>query len=268
MVPVLSIVFIVINMICGCLLPIGLLLLLSIKYKAKVSSFFIGAGTMLLFALILEQLLHMVVLGSPVGETINNNIWLYGIYGGLAAGIFEETGRFLAMKFAMKKCHGQKQNAIMYGAGHGGFEMFALVGIGYINNLLYAVMINAGMIETMMAPLDDATKEILKQAIDTIITTPPAMFSVALIERLAALTAQIGLSIIVWKAVTRKGKVYLYPVAILLHMLMDTVSAIIIKKANVAAAEIFICLFAVVIVLIGIKIYKNLDDTVENAENA
>ena len=43
----------------------------------------------------------------------------------VAAGVFEETGRLLAMKFCMKKDL-DKKNAIMYGIGHGGIRFLRL----------------------------------------------------------------------------------------------------------------------------------------------
>lgn len=61
---------------------------------------------MLLFAMVLEQIVHSIVLGSPAGIVIRNHLWLYALYGSLMAGLFEETGRFLAMRYVLKKEHG------------------------------------------------------------------------------------------------------------------------------------------------------------------
>ena len=63
MVSKLSIVFIVINMVLGILIPIVLLVYFKKKYKVSIKSFFVGCGVMLVFALILEQIVHSVVLG-------------------------------------------------------------------------------------------------------------------------------------------------------------------------------------------------------------
>ena len=42
--------------------PIALFIAGRVKLKARISSFFIGAGTYLLFAMLLEQLLHVLVI--------------------------------------------------------------------------------------------------------------------------------------------------------------------------------------------------------------
>ena len=76
--------------------PLLLLWLIRRKTKADITSFFIGTVTFIVFALILEQILHTIV-KFTTGEIISGNIWLYGLYGGLAAGLFEETGRLVAM---------------------------------------------------------------------------------------------------------------------------------------------------------------------------
>ena len=54
--------------------PIALFIAGRVKLKARISSFFIGAGTYLLFAMLLEQLLHVLViqfcgLNAPVSYT-------------------------------------------------------------------------------------------------------------------------------------------------------------------------------------------------------
>ena len=118
---------------------------------------------MLLFAMVLEQFVHSVVLGSPAGIVIQENIWMYALYGSVMAGLFEETGRLLAMRYVLKKEHRNAHNALMYGAGHGGFEMFVILSIGMINNLIYSVMINLGQTQTLLEPLDEAPEVLYRQ---------------------------------------------------------------------------------------------------------
>ena len=81
MVPALSIVLIITNMLLGIIIPIGLLVFFKKKYQASVKSFFVGCAVMLLFALVLEQMVHMVVLGSAVGTAIRRSTWAYALYG-------------------------------------------------------------------------------------------------------------------------------------------------------------------------------------------
>ena len=143
------------GMVISLLLSVGLPIFLGIfiykKTKAWVPAFFIGCGIFVGFAMILEQICHAIVL-TVTGSVIRDNIWLYAIYGGLAAALFEECGRWIAMKFCLKK-HLTRGNALMYGAGHGGIEAFLILGMSSMSNLLTAAMINGGLMEKTMTAL-------------------------------------------------------------------------------------------------------------------
>ena len=139
MVPTSSIAIIGFNMFFGIALPVALAIYFHVKYKARIASFFIGALAMFLFAFVLEQLVHVAVLGSSFGTVIQSNIYLYVLYGGLAAGLFEETGRYAMMSVFLKNSKDEPQNALMYGAGHGGLEMMILLTLGMLNNLIYSI---------------------------------------------------------------------------------------------------------------------------------
>ena len=115
-VPTLSVAFMALATLYSFAAPI-LLLIYYRKKGADILPFFIGCIVFVIFALILESLMHQLVLKVlPVGKTILGNTLLYALYGGLAAGIFEETGRFLAFKTVLKKKLGNDRNALMYGA--------------------------------------------------------------------------------------------------------------------------------------------------------
>ena len=102
-VPVLSMIFMAVSCAICFLTPLALFLYLRLVKKADIYPFFAGCAVMLLFAFILESGLHSLVFSSPAGPAILNNIWLYALYGGFMAGLFEETGRYLAFSFALKK---------------------------------------------------------------------------------------------------------------------------------------------------------------------
>ena len=104
-------------------------------------------------ALVLEQVFHFVIV-KLTGNVLLDNIWLYAIYGGLAAGLFEETGRLAAMGLCMKK-RLDKQNAIMYGIGHGGIEAILIAGLSGISNIISAILVNSGMLPTILGSVGD-----------------------------------------------------------------------------------------------------------------
>ena len=117
----------------GIVAPVALAWWLVRKHHARLITILIGAGVFFVFALLLEPVLHQVVLKGPHGDAIMGNTWYYALYGGLAAGLFEETGRFLGMKFLLKKEPDGPLPAVAYGVGHGGMEILMIFGITMIS---------------------------------------------------------------------------------------------------------------------------------------
>ena len=154
--------------------------------------------------------------------------------------------------------HCNAYNAFMYGAGHGGFELFVVLSIGMINNLIYSVMINLGQTQTLLAPLDEATRGTLQTAFDALVQTPFWHFALSPVERVAAITAQIGLSVIVWYAATgKKIKGYLFILAILLHAVLDGVAVLASRGGmSILVVEAFVWLIAIGIALIARNVWK------------
>ena len=257
-VPVLTIVFSVFNLIVSLAIPVVLFLVFRKKFGCRSAPFIAGMLTFIVFSMILEPLLHNLVGISDPNSPIVNNIWLYALYGGFAAGILEETGRFVTMKLFLKKYYDNDRNALMFGAGHGGIEAVLILGSGSVNNIMYAVMLNSGMEQTLLDALpDEALKTQLQTIFDQIRTTHPAMLLVAPAERLIAVTFHIALSVLVWLAVTRKGKTWLYPLAVVLHAVLDGAMVIVNKlTGSLLITELFIAVFTAAVCFFSYRIWK------------
>ena len=262
-VPALSIVFMGISGILAFLIPVGLLLYFR-KKGAEILPFFIGCAVFLIFALILEQILHTIILQSPVGANIQNNILWYAIYGGLAAGLFEETGRLVAFKTIMKRYRDKNVNALMYGAGHGGFEAIAILGLTMINNIVISMMINSGGIIDVLTNMPAEAAETYKMQLGALITSPSWLFLLGIIERVLAIVAHIAFSTIVWFAV-KNNKIALFPLAIFLHAILDFVS-VVVSRSGINGAEYIteavIAIMVIIFVFIANIIWKK--ETKEN----
>lgn len=170
-VPAASVAGMIFSLILSIGLPIGLLIYLRNRTGARISAFLIGGATFFLSAMVLEQLLHAAVLAAA-GNALTGNIWLYALYGGLAAGLFEETGRYVAMKFCMKK-QLTRQSALMYGAGHGGIEAVLILGLASINNLSAVALVNSGGFESFLSSLSAEESDALIQAFSALLPRRP-----------------------------------------------------------------------------------------------
>lgn len=205
-VSILSIVCMAISAIISIGVPIGLFLFWRKRFDMKVVPMLVGLAAFVIFAMLLEQMLHMVVLKPDAAGNIalKSNPFLYMLYGCFAAGIFEESARFISFKLLKKKYHGIG-TGLSYGIGHGGIEAGLLLGIAMINNIVLAFMINSGTIEAVQSGLQGAAATRLGTQITALTTTQPYMFLVGGAERIFAIAIQISLSVLVWYAVNKKG---------------------------------------------------------------
>jgi len=241
------------------LIPIGLLIYFRKKKGADLLPFFIGCAVMLVFALILEAAVHRLVFSSAAGARIQGNFWLYALYGGFMAGLFEESGRFLAFKTVLKKYRDKDVNALMYGAGHGGFEAAALVGMAMISNILLSVQINGGNAGALTGTLTGDMLAQVEAALRTLTETPSHQFLLSGVERIFAVTVQIALSVLVWFAAKKPGRLHLYPLAILIHFAIDAVTVILSSLGvELLAVEGVIGLMAVLAALYAKRVWKQL----------
>ncbi len=206
--------------VVGLALPTAAALIWRFRFKkGTLAATFIGAAMFLVFALILEALLHQVMLPVVSGSTV-----LYCVYGALAAGVFEETARFLCFRFIMKK-QLSAENAVSYGIGHGGFEAINVLFITSIGIIVMAVSMNSMGTAEFISSASGGNEAIAAQLAQQMenyaaINIPQAILAVY--ERIVAMAFHISMSVIMMEAVMIKGRIWLYPTAIVLHALLDT----------------------------------------------
>ncbi len=214
MVSTASLIAIVFTLLIALLLPIGLVIYLYFKKRISWLAVLLGALVFLIFQLLTRIPLLRLIAPTAFYQNIARNPIAIGLFLGLTAGIFEEVGRYIAMRFFLKG-RWQIKNGVAYGLGHGGFEALSLIGITYINNLILSILINTGQFEQAVGSSGQGP------AILAALTQTPAwLFAVAGLERVFALSIQVALSLVVLFAVRRGNLIYLV-YAILLHTLVD-----------------------------------------------
>ena len=259
MVPAGTLVMMAFCALVGIVAPVALAWWLVKKHHARLSTILVGAGVFFVFALLLEPVLHQAVLKGPHGAAITGNTWYYALYGGLAAGLFEETGRFLGMKFLLKKEPTGALPAVSYGVGHGGMEMLMIFGITMISNLVISLMINAGQADTILASVPAESRGQLEAQFAQLQDLNAGQLLLGFWERISALILQLGLSIIVWTAVRKGGKWrWLFPAAILLHALVDACAVVLSKSVSASVVEIIIFSMAIAVGAAGYMLAKKL----------
>ncbi len=216
--------------------PLTIALIWKFRKKERFTTILIGAAVFVLFALILEKLIQnalifptqMMLPDHAVSRFVNARPVLWAFVVGLFPGLFEETGRLIAFKTLLRK-RKNRETAISYGIGHGGIEVMILVGITFIEYIVFAVMINQGSFYILV---DQAAAQVPDQAgALNDLASQVAAFSfvdlgVTLFERVFAVLFHIGASILVFYACKNKKNFWLYPLAVILHTALDFIAAL------------------------------------------
>lgn len=259
MVPVSSLILMAVDAVLGIAVPVCLAVWLVRKYRARLSTILIGAGTFIVFALVLESIMHQLVLKGPNGPAIMGNTLLFAVYGGLAAGVFEETGRFLSMKFLLKKEPSTALPGIAYGIGHGGAEMLIIFGITMISNFVVSALINAGLSGILFAKVPEDAAAQLQAQLNQLQTVGAGTLLTGLWERISALVLHLGLSMLVWVAVRKGGKwLWLFPAAVALHAIVDAGVVMLQKSVGMVPLELIVSAEAVAVAAIGYMVARKL----------
>lgn len=239
--------------------PILLLIFWRIRKKCNLLPALVGAIIFPVFALGLESIPKLLLLGSTsdFSKAILENVWALAFISALLAGIFEECGRFVAFRFFLKK-YNTPECAITYGIGHGGIESILIVGIGMISNLSLALMINSGSFDTMLAAMSAEQAATYQSLMTTLVTTGFTTYMVSIWERIFAISLHISLSVLVFTAVKHPSKRYLFPLAILLHGLIDFPATFCqFGYLSIALTEVFISLISVACAILAYRVYKS-----------
>lgn len=233
--------------------------IVSLKY------IFIGAAGFLVSVRVLELCLHMVCIVSdnPISRFINGSTASYVIYGIFTAGIFEEVGRYIIIRFILRKKI-NRENVIMYGIGHGGIEVWAITLLSLISTFAIAFTLKMQGSEALMQLLD-FSDGVPASLFDSVITTVSAAANynavsafAAVLERIACMLAHIGLTVIVAYSIEKSQIKYLF-FAVISHMILDIFPGLYQRGAvDIFAMETWIAVCAIMLIVWSIKLYKNM----------
>ncbi len=214
--------------------PIAVTVIWLVRKKERFTTILVGAATFILFAVILEKpiqnaLIFPTMMGLPehaASTFINARPVLWGILLGIFPGVFEETGRLIAYKTVLKN-RKNRETSISHGIGHGGIEqmMSPLFSGGLLSCLIYAIMINTGtfgvIVDQVKAIAPDQLN-LLYEQVEAAAAFSFADLGLYLLERLVfAFLYHVGSSIMVFYACRDREKFWLYPLAIIIHIVTD-----------------------------------------------
>lgn len=226
MVSGISIVFMFVTFILSVGFPVGLVIYFYRKWKISLFAVLTGALMFFLFQFVTRiPVLTIIQMQDWYKAFAGQNMVLTGVIIAFTAALFETAGRYLGLKYILKNKLDRK-NSIAYGIGHGGIESIILVGITYIANIVYSILINAGVVDSKLVP----------QLVDL----APGIFLAAGIERVFAILFHIAAALLVAYGIMYNKYMYIL-LSLLFHTLLDAIVVILqIYNTPIWGIELFV----------------------------
>jgi uncharacterized membrane protein YhfC len=205
-------------------LPIALAVFVTRKFKISWWVVLTGVLTFVVSqALRIPANLGINALLSKGVITIPDSNWapvFYGVLAGLMAGLFEESARWVGFKFLKSKAE-KFGSSLALGVGHGGMESILLCVLGTAATLATVLFYNPAA-QLAKGTSSDQIQYMLVQ-IQQFWLNPAISGLLPGIERVIAISTQILLSILVWKAVVDRSFIW-FAMAVLYHLVIDAVA--------------------------------------------
>ncbi len=253
MVSMATIVTACITLFITLILPVIVYVIYGMKNKGKGvwTAWLFGAAGFFVFQIIVRMPILSVVSLLPgfVEFEMEHYIW-YCLILAFTAGLFETAGRYAVAKLMSKKLDYTRSFAA--GLGHGSIEAMFVVGLTYVSNLIYIIMINTGIFDSIVAQtagrgVDTTMLLALKESL---INTPSGIFLLAGYERILTVLFHIALSMVVCYFVSRKKDVTGILICILCHWAVDFIVAVMNGMATVYLGNVISTTMAYVIVYV------------------
>ena len=143
--------------------------------------------------------------------------------------------------------------ALGYGIGHGGAEAWIVGVLVQIQWIVFAVVANRGELDSYLGSLPD---ESLMRIQMVLASLSPLTAGVFLLERVAALVLQIGLSVLMWRGV-RAGWYAILPLAIVAHALVGLPAALFqVGVIPLYAVDGLYALLAIIVAVVLVKMFQ------------
>lgn len=219
MVSILSIIFMIITLFLSLVLPIAVFIRYGKAHKQKgiwMAGILGACGFTLLQIGI--RLPVLSVIGAIPGflTWVERNYILYCFLLAFTAGLFEVLARYGVAKI-LEKGKGLTDSlsyeiGFMAGIGHGGVEAVALVGVTYINNLLFTILVNTGAWDKILGLIQSSGQpaeayEVYASIPATLIDTPWYLYLAGGYERVLTMVAHIAMTMVVFYFVRCKKDV-------------------------------------------------------------
>lgn len=205
------------TLLVSLLLPLFISIYLIIRSKLYFKPIIVGVLTFLIFQVFTRIYILQVILPTQVWYILFTYEYpiVYAFLLSLTAGLFEEIGRYIMMKYILRKMDIKK--ALAFGLGHGGIEAILFVGLAL-------VLTNPMLIDSQQLLMSG-------------------------LERFSAIIFHLGFSVLVYQMIFKSKKFNLL-YAISLHTLVNFVSVVLMMNGvNMWIIEGVLFFFAIIMII-------------------
>lgn len=224
-----SIAAMFVTLFISLVLPMIVLIVYALKNRKQgvVGAWFIGAAGFFVTQIVIRvPILSALSLMPGFVAFAENHYVVYSLMLGLTAALFEVAGRYASAKIMSKNLTFTRGFAA--GLGHGGIEAMVLIGMTYVSNLLYVVMINTGAIEGVIAQTEamgvDATQ--VYALVDTLVNGPAYVYLLSGYERILAMIGHVAMTLVVFYFMSKEEILKGIGICVLYHFVMDSMVGI------------------------------------------
>ena len=240
------------------ILPVLMLIVFAAKNRKQgiLSAWLLGAAGFVVTQLLIRvPILNALAMQDWFIRFSQSHLFLYAFSLAITAGLFELAGRFAVAKLMQKNLTWNR--ALAAGLGHGGIEAMALVGMTYVNNLIYMVMIQTGSFDAVIAQtaamgVDVSQLELIKLQL---LTASPTLFLLGGFERLLAMTAHLAMSVIVCWGIHSRRIVKSLLLCLGIHTLIDLTAGIqLLTGTLLSQTAVYIIIYAILIAVAAVSL--------------
>ena len=246
------------TLIISLILPIIMISVLAFRHKGgkMISAWALGAAGFVVTQLLIRIPILTALQSQPwfVSFAANHG-FLYAFTLAFTAGLFELAGRFVVAKLMQKNLNCSRSLAA--GLGHGGIEAMILVGITYLNNILYIFMINSGTFDAVVSEAVTAGVDVsaLLLVKDQLINTAPVLFVLSGYERLLTMTCHLAMSLIVCYSLYTGKPMKGALIALGIHTFLDLTAGIAMLIGNgLSEVAAYGIIYTILTVMAGLSI--------------
>ncbi len=254
--------------------PIVILLYYGIRHRKQGvwSAWALGAlGFFVTQVVIRLPILQALSLSEGFVSFANNHYVLYVLILAFTAALFELVGRYVVAKLMSKQL--TYRRSVAAGLGHGGIEAMVLIGMTYVNNIIYSLMINTGafdaFIDQIAMSMDIYPYISIKQ---TLIETPSYLYLLGGYERILTMICHLAMTLVVCYFVAKKQDLKGLLICLGIHTLLDSSTLILyffpVAQGSFGFGYVLTYAFLTVMAVVSIFVIRQLKAKFPTQEDA